>query len=75
MAQSNFFYLKNIDLDTKTSKIHPKHPKLSLGQKLWSKTYFCKMVDNVMHSHMSHIQTIQVIFFFFFKGPDPSYPV
>ena len=31
-------------------------------QKLRSKTYFSKMVDNVMHLHTSHVQTTQDIF-------------
>ena len=36
----------------------------ALVQKLWLKTSFYKMVVNIMHSHMSHIQTTQMFYCF-----------
>ena len=50
-----FLELKNTDLDTKIAILS------DLVQKLWSETYFYKMVDNVMCSHMSHIQTLKIL--------------
>ena len=47
-------------LDSLTSQHRSRHKIVILSalvQKLWSKTEFCKMVDNVKGSGMSHVQT------------------
>ena len=56
------------------SRCQIHHPISALLWKFWSKTSFCIMAANVMHSRMSHVQTAQD-FFYLLKGPDPSYPV
>ena len=55
VAMIFFLTLKNIDLDTKIIILS------ALVRKLWSKTSFCIMVDNVTCLHMSLIQTTQAI--------------
>ena len=61
-----FLDLKNIDLDITQNVILS-----ALVQKLWSKTSFCIMVDNVMRSRTSHTQAAQIIFLFV-KRPLPK---
>ena len=55
-----------MDLDTKVVILS------AFVQKLWLKTYFCKMVATVMRSGTSHVQTAQD-FYNFCKGPYSSY--
>ena len=57
-----FLDLKIIDLDTEIVILS------ALVQKLGSKTIFCQMVDNVMCSCASHLQTIQDIIFIYLKA-------
>ena len=49
MAPSDFVTLKN------GSGPYNRHPKCFV-QKLWSKTYFCKMVVSTMCLYISHAQ-------------------
>ena len=50
-----FLDYKNIDLDTKIII------RNGLVKKLLLKTYFCKVVANVTHWHMSNVQITQDI--------------
>ena len=57
-----FLDVKNMDLDTKIIF------QSALVEKLWPKTYFCKMVDNEMRSRICHVQTAQNIFLICIKA-------
>ena len=55
--------------DSLTLKTYTKIVILgALAQKLWSKTSFCIMVDNVTRSHMCKLFRM---FIDLLKGPDP----
>ena len=57
-----FLDLKHTDLDTQNVILS------AVVQKLWSKTYFCKMVADVTHSGTSHIQTTILLFLIYLKA-------
>ena len=57
MVVSDSLTLKTLDLDTKIAI------PSDLVQKLWSKAYFRKMVENIMRSHTSNMFKLLNIFF------------
>ena len=65
MAPSDSLTSKTVDLDTQIVILS------ALVHKLWSKTSFCIIVANIMHSCTSHIQAGQDIFLFI-EIPQPK---